>query len=587
VCGGLQDNGSSCGISRRRNGQLQMTDWFAVFAADGLYTAQDPLDPNLIYYESQGGNISRRNLATGEVVSLKARTVSNNTYGGQIAQLKGPNGTPTPDQQRQIDDIRARMKRDLADPSVANRWNWNTPFFVSAHDPNVFYSGADKVFKSVKKGRDPFAISPDLSAHDPTWLRVSSGYDADGNVARDGSGGITRDATGAEENATITVMTESPVRAGMLVVGTDDGKVWITPNDGGRWIDISDRYAGVPAMTHVSSVEPSHFDTATIYLALDNHRRGDFKPYVFASNDFGKTFRSISANLPSGANGPASVYVIREDPVNANLLYAGTETGVFASLNKGQSWFPLQSNLPTVPVYDLKIHPRDHEMIAATHGRGVQIIDVAPLQQMTPAILSAQAHLFAPTIAFDYGQPPPPSETRAQRMWRIDGGPDGAEITYRLAAPAATAPRVLIVSAAGDTIARLTGTNTAGINRVSWDMRIVPPEIAAQFNAVNAFGRGGGRGGAAGPVNAAGFPPGFNPRPAEVNAPADTTGSPTAQARELANPQQGGRGGRGGGGGGGRGGLTIQSAETGDYRVVLDLGGQKQTQVLRVHRVQG
>ncbi len=582
VCGGLQDNGSSCGITRRRNGQLQMTDWFAVFAADGLYTAQDPLDPNIVYYESQGGNISRRNVATGETVNIKARTVNANTYAGQISAIKGAGGALTPDQERQVADIRARMKRDMADPNVALRWNWNTPFFLSVHDNNVFYSGADKVFKSSKKGRDPIAISPDLSAHDPEWVRVSSGVDAEGNAATDGSGGITRDATGAEENATIAVMNESPIRAGMLFIGTDDGKVWITPNDGGKWIDISDRYTGVPAMTHVSSVEPSHADTSTIYVALDNHRRGDFKPYVFASNDFGKTFRSIASNLPNTS--PGSVYVIREDPVNANLLYVGTETGVFASLNKGQSWFPLQSNLPTVPVYDLKIHPRDHELIAATHGRGIQIVDVAPLQQMTAAVLSAQTHLFAPTVAFEYGQMIAGTEPRAQRMWRGEGGPSGAEIRYKLSAPAATAPRVLIVNAAGDTIARLPGTNVVGLNRVSWNLQASTGEAVAGGGGGGGGGFGG-RGGNQGPVNVAGFPAGFNPRPAEVNAPPDTTGSPTAQARTLA-AGGGGRGGRGGGGGGGGFGRgNSQPVETGDYRVVLDVGGQKQTQVLRVVRV--
>ena len=135
-------------------------------------------------------------------------------------------------------------------------------------------------------------------------------------------------------------------------------------------------------MTHVSGVEPSHADTNTIYVTLDNHRRGDFKPYVFVSTDFGRTFRSIAANLPAGADRPGSAYVIREDPVNPNLLYVGTETGVFASLTRGQSWFPLESNLPTVPVYDLRIHPRDHELIAATHGRAVQILDVVPLHHV-------------------------------------------------------------------------------------------------------------------------------------------------------------------------------------------------------------
>ncbi|HEX4684837.1 MAG TPA: hypothetical protein VH277_19115, partial [Gemmatimonadaceae bacterium] len=448
------------------------------------------------------------------------------------------------------------------------------------------YSGADKVFKSVKKGRDPVAISPDLTAHDPTWLRVSSGFDAEGNAASDASGGITRDATGAEENATIVVMNESPVRAGMLFVGTDDGKLWISPNDGGRWIDVSDRFAGVPAMTHVSGVEPSHVDTNTIYVTLDNHRRGDFKPYVFVSNDFGRTFRSIAANLPAGTDRPGSAYVIREDPVNPNLLYAGTEAGVFSSLNKGQSWFPLDGNLPTVPVYDLKIHPRDHELIAATHGRAVQVLDVVPLQQMTPAVLSAQAHLFAPAPAFEYGQMLPASETRAQRPWKTEGGPSGAEIAYTLRSPAASAPRVLIVDAAGDTVARLTGTNAAGVNHVAWNLLpMTEQQIAGGFAgpATAGFG-GGGRGGRGGeaPVNVPGFPNGFNPRPAEQNAPADTSGSPTAPEREAGG--RGGRGGRGGGGGFGRG--NVQAVATGDYRVVLDVGGQKQAQVLRVVHVE-
>ncbi|HVX40009.1 MAG TPA: hypothetical protein VHB25_10585 [Gemmatimonadaceae bacterium] len=589
VCGGLQDTGSSCGWSRRRGGQLQATDWFAVNAADGLYTAQDPVNPNIVYYESQGGNMMRRNLGTGEVRNIRPRTVNIATYGNQIAQIKGDGTKPLTDaEKKQIEDIRARMKHDMADPNVALRWNWNTPFFVSAHDPNVFYSGAEKVFKSVKQGEDPIAISPDLTAHDPTWVRVSSGFDENGDAATDASGGITRDATGAEENATIVVMNESPIRAGMLFVGTDDGKAWISPNDGGKWIDISTAIPGVPAMSNISSIEPSHFDTATIYVAVENHKRNDFKPYVFVSNDFGKSFHSITSNLPAGTGIPGSVYVIREDPVNPNLLYVGTETGVFASLNKGQSWFPLQANLPTVPVYDLKIHPRDHELIAGTHGRAVQILDVAPLQQMTSSVLAQRAHLFVPTVAFEYGQMLPGSEPRAQRPWKGDGGPQGAEIEYRLAAPLAAAPRVLVVNAAGDTIARLTGTNVAGLNKVSWNLIVAPNgQLAGGRGGFGGFGAfGGGRGrGAQEPVNVAGFPPGYNPRPAEVNAPADSSGSPTAQARELASGRAGGgRGGRGGFGGFGRG--ALQSVETGDYRVVLDMGGEKQTQVLRVVKVE-
>ena len=552
VCGGLQDNGSSCGISRRRNGQLQMTDWYAIFAADGLQTAQDPVNPEFVYYESQGGNIARRNTATGETVNLRPRTVSVNQYGQQIAGVRASTPANSPEQQQQIAQIRQRMATEMADPAVANRWNWNTPFILSRHNPMVYYVGANKLFKSVKRGEAAVAISPDLSAQNPDWLRISGGFDAEGNPATDASGGITRDATGAEENGTIVTIDESPIRPGMLYVGTDDGKVWLTRNDGGTWEDLSGRFPGVPPLTHVSKVAPSYHDTATVYVTFDNHRVNDFKPYVYVSNDYGKTFRSISAGLP--ADRPGSSYVIAEDPVNRNLVYVGTEVGVFASLNRGANWFRLQSGLPTVPVYDLKIHPRDRELIAGTHGRGILILDVAPLQQMSADVLGRPAYLFQPAVALQYGQMPAPSEMRAHRGWKVDGGPSGAVISYRLAANADSA-RVLIVNAAGDTIARLTGPGTAGVNRVEWNFAQNPT------GQVNLSGRGGRGGGAAAGVP--GFPPGFIPRPAESAAAPDSSGSPTAQARALAaagaggggrGGRGGGGGGRGGGGGGGRGG---------------------------------
>jgi photosystem II stability/assembly factor-like uncharacterized protein len=593
VCGGLQDNGTSCGPSRRRNGQLQMTDWYQVASADGLMTAQDWADPNNIYYTTQGGNISRRNLATGENQSARARTVNVGQLIAQIAQIKGDGSTPlTADQQRQIADLSARIKRESADPAAAARYNWNSPFIVSAHNANVLYTGADKLFKSIEKGANPRAISPDLTRADPMWIRVSGGFDADGNAAADASGGITRDATGAEENSTIVTIGESTIRAGLLYTGSDDGKVFLTRNDGATWEDLSNNMPGVPAMAHVAKVEPSHHDSATVYVVRDNHRENDFKPYVFVSTDWGKTFRSINGNLPNGSGVPASTYVIREDPVNPNLLYVGTETGVFASLDKGQNWFSLGANLPTVPVYDLQVHPRDRELIAGTHGRAIWIIDVSQLQQMTPAVLAKGAHLFVPPPAFQYVQPLQGSEPRGQRGWRGEGGPSGAEISYRLAAATPTAPRVLVLNAAGDTISRLTGTGLAGINKVTWNFIAAPDQVVATELA-GFGGRGGGRGGRGGFPDTAqmpGFPRGYNARPAEAYGAADTSGSPTAVQRTLAAAAGrggAGQGGRGGGGGGGRGGRgNISTAETGDYRVVLDVAGQKQSAVLRVVRVQ-
>ncbi len=591
VCGGLQDNGTSCGLSRRRNGQLQMTDWFQVASADGLQTAQDWADPNNVYYTTQGGNISRRNIATGENQSARARTVTVSQFGQQIATIKGDGSKPlTADEQKRINDIRVRMRRELADPQVATRWNWNAPFIVSNHNPNVVYTGAEKLFKSVEKGANPRAISGDLTRADAMWIRVATGFDADGNGAADASGGITRDATGAEENSTLVTIAESTIRAGLLYTGSDDGKVFLTRNDGATWDDVSDM-KGVPAMAHVAKIEPSHHDSATVYVVRDNHRENDFAPYVFVSNDWGKTFRSINGNLPTRA--PGSTYVIREDPVNPNLLYVGTETGVFASLNKGQSWFSISNNLPTVPVYDLQIHPRDRELIAGTHGRAIWILDVSQLQQMSDAVIAKGTHLFEPTVALQYPTSIPPSEQRAQRGWKGDGGPAGAEIAYRLSTATTGPVRVLIVNAKGDTVARLTGGTAAGVNKVTWNFAMAQPNAGGVgFGGGGGGGGGagfGGRGGGAFPDTAqiAGFPRGYNPRPAESRAVPDSSGKPSVVLRRLlAADSTGPVGGRGGGGGGGFGQGGASTATTGDYRVVLDVGGQKQTTVLRVLKVQ-
>jgi photosystem II stability/assembly factor-like uncharacterized protein len=569
VCGGLQDNGSSCGISRRNGGQLQMTDWFALFAADGLQTAQNPFNPDLVYFESQGGNIMRRDLSTGETLRMRPTTVTRTQFGQQIERLRAGEERPSPEQQKRIAEVRATMDRELANPEVATRWNWNTPFILSRHDANVYYTGAEKLFKSVKGGADLFAISGDLSTGDETTLRVTTGYDAQGNVAADATGGITRDATGAEENATIVTIGESPLKPGMLLVGTSDGNVWLTRNDGGAWENLTGRFPGVPKGTYVSRVEASHFDVSTLYVSFDNHRENDFTPYLYTSTDGGRTFRSLAAGIPRDR--PNSVYVVREDIVNRDLLYIGTELGVSASLDRGVSWFALDENLPTVPVYDLQVHPRDRELIAGTHGRGVQILDVAPLQQMTAEVVAENVHLFEPAPAFRYAQMPAPSEPRAQRPWKGDGGPNGAVIAYRLAQPVTGAVRVLVMSAAGDTLARLSGGNGAGLHRVEWNL-----------SAGGGGFRGGGRGGAGAPVSVPGFPAGYNPRPAESRAAPDSSQTPAAVAARLASASAP----RGGGGGGGFGGFTPpKPLQTGDYRVVLTAGGETRSTVLRVVEV--
>lgn len=582
VCGGLQDNGTSCGLSRRSNAPLQQTDWYAIFAADGLQTAQDPFEPEYVYYESQGGNISRRNVETGEVVSVRARTVTRTQFGQAIQRIRGDVSKPmTPAQQKSIDSVRAEMRRQLADPNVATRWNWNTPFILSRHNPDVLYSGAEKLFKSVKKGLEPVAISPDLSTRSETVIRVTTGYDSLGNVALDATGGITRDATGAEENATIVNIGESPIRAGLLYVGTSDGKVWLTRNDGATWEDLTGRFPGLPVGTYVSKVEPSGHDSATVYLSFDNHRENDFKPYLYVSTDFGKTFRSIAAAIPTDR--PNSVYVVRQDPMNPKLLYIGTELGVSASLDGGASWFALDTNLPTVPVYDLQVHPRDRELIAGTHGRAIQILDVAPLQAMSAEMLAKGLHLFEPAVALRYGERPVGSEARAHALWRGDRTAPGASFTYRLTAPLASAPRVLVINVAGDTVARLTGTNTAGLNVVNWN-------LMTGGNA-GGFGGGAGGGGRGTAVGGAGlrdpgFPAGFNPRPAEARSAPDSSGTPEAVRKRLEASTAAGGGGAGAGFGGvGFGGTRPMPVPAGDYRVVVVAGDISSVSTVRVREV--
>jgi hypothetical protein len=242
------------------------------------------------------------------------------------------------------------------------------------------------------------------------------------------------------------------------------------------------------------------------------------------------------------------------------------------------------------------VHPRDRELIAGTHGRAVQILDVAPLQQMTADVLAKGTHLFAPTVALQYGERPVGSEPRANRMWRGDRTAAGATITYRLVAAGSPAPRISIVNIAGDTVARVTATNTAGMNTVTWNlMNTGTGPVFAGFG-----GGGGGRfGGPTGPVNDPGFPAGFNSRPAESRAAPDSSATPTAQERVLtaianaaANAPAAGPGARAGGAGqggqggfGGFGGLRAMPVETGDYRVVLEVGGQTYTQTVRVVRV--
>jgi hypothetical protein len=633
VCGGLQDNGSWCGPSRRRQGAITNAMWHNVGGGDGFVTQQDWTNPNVLYSTSQGGNMGRYDWSAGQRSALRKPNWRDgyNAWNDSIAVVRGDESKPeTAEMRRRIAAFRAQQKQDSLDLQL--RWNWNTPYIISRHNPGTLYFGANKVLKSVKYGDDMFLISGELSYADTAKLRV----------ALRTTGGITPDVTGAETFGTVVSLNESPIRAGLLFAGTDDGRVWLTKNDGGTWEEVTKNFPGLAAGAYVSRIEPSYENEAIFYVTFDDHRRDNYTPYVYMTRDFGRSFTSIASNLPTGH--ADFVHVIREDPTNPNLLFVGTDVGVYTSVNRGGSWQRFMTGLPTVPVHDLIIHPRDRELVAGTHGRSIWIADIAPLQQFTDDVVKASAHLFAPRIAFQYGEPPVNGGSNGHKLFQAPSPQYGADIWYRVGQGTGRAS-IVIQDASGDTLATLNGPGGPGLHRVSWNFRgrplPAPPlspaqardsarqaqriiavldslekdggipanTIAMARNAIaqgpagmqglmgggGGFGGGGFGGGAAARVR--------NDRPGETRP---TPSFPTAGAAA------GGRGGQGaepaeaggiqqvfaamreaipdfnpfgGGGRGGRGGGQAPLVESGNYRVTLTAGGRTMTQLLRVEKL--
>ncbi|HET8770714.1 MAG TPA: hypothetical protein VFM71_07005 [Gemmatimonadaceae bacterium] len=472
VCGGLQDNGSWCGPSRRRDGEITNAMWFTYNGGDGFVTQQDQTNTDIIYGESQGGNVGRFTVSTGERNALRKPNYRDQymKWEDSMMVVRGDTTRPaTAAQRRLLAELRGKQKQDSIDTEL--RWNWNTPFLLSAHNNQVLYLAANRVLKSVKSGDEMFFISPDLTYADS----------AKAHISQETTGGITNDATGAETFGTIVSLNESPIQPGYLYAGTDDGRVWTTSNDGGAWQEVTANVKGVPAGSYVSRIEPSHFDLNTFYVTYDNHRRGDFTPYVFATNDGGRTFRSIAADLPRG--GPNFVHVIREDVKNRDLLFVGTDVGLYVSGDRGKSWQEFMTGLPNVPVHDLKIHPRDGELIAGTHGRAIWIAPIAPLQQMTNIVAEASAHLFEPRVAIQYGEPPVNGHSTGDHLFAAESPEYGADIWYWLQEDGKGQTRIAVLDAMGDTLTTLNGPSKAGVHRVTWGFNGKPAPTPALTGA--------------------------------------------------------------------------------------------------------
>jgi photosystem II stability/assembly factor-like uncharacterized protein len=402
------------------------------------------------------------------------------------------------------------------------RFNWETPIVISSHDPKTLYVGGNYVFKSTDRGDAWTAISPELPK------------------AREG---------------TITVIGESPKDAAVLYAGTDDGYVYVTRDGGRNWSDITAKFPGMPGKRWVSRAVASRYDAGTAYVAFDGHRDDDFGVYLFKTTDYGQTWKSIAGNLPAGA----PVRVIREDVRNPRLWFAGTENAAYASLDGGAHWVRLMNGMPTVPVADLIVHPRDGDLIAGTHGRSFFVMDISPLQELTPEVLASDVHLFAvkPAVAFDY-RVFTTDEFLAQKRFIGENPPPGVTISYLLKSAPGGDVKLAVLDGSGAVVRELKATKEAGINRVQWDLRGKPPVQTP---------RGAGEAGGAG-----GF--GRAPEGALVD-PGTFTARLTVGGREYTTP------------------ITVQpdpdvtvtDAQRGDRRRVLDdtLGLQAKTEPLAAH----
>jgi len=397
IYGGLQDNGSWAGPSRSEK-SLGSTnfDWTTVQWGDGFVCRIDPNDPDVVYSESQDGNITRSNLATGAVTGIRPQT-------------------------------RAGLQ--------PFRYNWNTPFILSAHNSSIFYSAGNYVFRSFKRGASLDAVSPEIT--------------------------LTKRGTG-------TALSESPRNADIMWAGTDDGGVWLTRDGCKTWTNLSDKFkaAGLPGPRWVSSIEASRWVDGRCYVVFDAHRSNDDQPYVFVTEDFGQTWKSLRGNLPVGPT-----RVLREDIANPNLLFLGTEFGCYASIDKGGAWTRINgaTGLPTVAVHEFAQPTTANDLVVATHGRSVWVLDVTPLRQMTADLVQGKTALLSPSPAIQWRQSSPPPFYQSTRAFYGKNPPREAYADYVIGKKAQKAT-LKVLDVRGNVIRDAGASTDPGYYRVAWEL---------------------------------------------------------------------------------------------------------------------
>ncbi len=431
VYGGLQDNGSWMGPSRSIEG-IENRDWENIGGGDGFYAYRDPADPGFVYVEYQGGEISRVRLSTRESRDIK----------------------PQP---------------RAGEPEL--RFNWNTPIHPSPNEKGTIYVGSQFLLRTRNQGESWERISPDLTTNDPAKQRQMQ------------SGGLSIDNSTAENHTTIYSISESPRNGSVIWVGTDDGNLQLTRDGGKTWTNVVANVPGLPKGTWVSSVSASPHDEATAFATFDGHRTGDFGTYVYASHDFGATWHSLATEALSGW-----AIVARQDLVDPDLVFLGTEVGLFISIDGGKEWARFEGNLPRVAIHDIQIHPREHDLILATHGRGLYIVDdISPLRQLSREVVEADVKLL--DIA--------PTEMQTAGIFQSFGGsdeftgsnpPEAVAIHYHLKKRHLFGElKVEVYDSAGKLVSTIPGGKRKGLNRVYWPMRLPPPQVPPATQLAQAF----------------------------------------------------------------------------------------------------
>ncbi|HJS75742.1 MAG TPA: hypothetical protein VJ921_15725 [Vicinamibacteria bacterium] len=438
VCGGLQDNNTWCGPSAvRSRGGIGNDEWFIIGGGDGFVALVDPRDPRIMYAESQNGRMNRVDRLTNERQSIR----------------------PEP-----------------AEGEAKLRWNWDTPMMLSPHDPATIFVAANKLFRSRDRGYLWEAVSPDLTTNaDREELALMGVFGKDTKIAKN---------DGIADYPTLVAFTESEIQAGLYWAGSEDGLVHVSTDAGATWNEVSKNIPGLPKGTYVSRLAPSRFASERVYATFDGHRLDDFRAYVYVSDDLGKSWVRLSSSLPGGE----VARTITEDLVNPDALYLGTERGLFATVDRGRTWHRVKGNLPTVPIYEITLHPRDNDMLIATHGRSLWILDdLAPFQKYGEALASS-AHLFAvPEGVQRNAAGDRMRDFEGDRRFFGENPEPGTVLTYWLASDAKEVA-IQLRDASGTLVREMKGDdlkdkNKAGMHQVAWDLRREPlPKVKGQEN---------------------------------------------------------------------------------------------------------